>query len=198
MRDPKTAEEIQKAAGKWNTVLQSMREMEEIRKKYGMEWNSDHAAEFDIYRTGAIGELSQDVGQTGTVNAGEFPRYKAIFGQLEPSILDAMPGDVQLQKIRGARRAMERLAGLKMGEFGLEVDTGEPAATPTGDPAADAQAASLGRLPTTATPGPKVPGAKPAPATRRLRLSDGSTANDTPGNRKALKDAGEKFEVIGG
>lgn len=119
---PESAQKVRDTTAAWNTAIQATHRMAQIRKEVGTEvWDTDKINEYEAEANAGIGALTK-MANSGTLNAGEFERYKPFFQSLGPHLSDARRlvggGDSVLKGLEGFEKAARRSANAALTPYG--------------------------------------------------------------------------------
>jgi hypothetical protein len=142
--------QIEKAVAALQQARSNVATMAELRKKYGSKLNWDTVTDQEkrialnrmaTAQQAAVGGLGE-LGKSGVVNAGEFPRYASTLpsgglglSDFSDEALGALLGqsrDSQLEQLLGAQRQIDEAAGVALQPYGIRFAAGgqQPAAAP--------------------------------------------------------------------
>jgi len=126
MSNPAQEKQAREVASALKSGVGAVRNMVKLREKYGTEvWDDSAKAEMAANMTLFTGSMGQMSG-SGTVNAGEFPRFQKLAPDLSPHLSDikrvAGAPDPTLMKLKALEKALTGAANRSMSSYGVALD----------------------------------------------------------------------------
>jgi hypothetical protein len=123
------AKQVREVAAQLQRGQDAVKNMISIRQRVGTEvWNDEDIAQYEAEKQAAVGAFTQ-MANSGTLNAGEYPRYAALLPDLGLHLNDAKrligAKDPSLLKLQGTLKAVQSSANSSLRPYGLALGGGE-------------------------------------------------------------------------